>query len=176
LLLAYVCKAAFAGLAQIWSHEVGYGVVKDVRTLVYDHIQRLSLRYFQDRQTGKIMAPATSDVATLELLIAHAIRDSVLNGLVFVGASIILLRLNWQLGLLVMLPVPLILYLARRTNRRARRAHRQVQDKLADPPRGHPAGSCRTTSPASASFRASPPRSTSGSGSTPKASPTTAPR
>ena len=55
-----------------------------------------------------------------------------LNGLVFVGASIILLRLNWQLGLLVMLPVPLILWLAQRTNRRARRAHRQVQDKLAD--------------------------------------------
>ena len=78
------------------------------------------------------MAPATSDVATLEMLIAHAIRDSVLNGLVFVGASIILLRLNWQLGLLVMLPVPLILWLAQRTNRRARHAHRQVQDKLAD--------------------------------------------
>jgi ATP-binding cassette, subfamily B, bacterial len=132
LFLAYVVKAAGAGLAQIWSHEVGYGVVKDVRTLVYDHIQRLSLGYFQERQTGKIMAPATSDVATLELLIAHAIRDSVLNGLVFVGASVILLRLHWQLGLLVMLPVPLILWLAQRTNRRARRAHRQVQEKLAD--------------------------------------------
>ena len=50
-------------------------MVKDVRTLVYDHIQRLSLGYFQERQTGKIMAPATSDVATLEMLIAHAIRN-----------------------------------------------------------------------------------------------------
>ncbi|MDK2801001.1 MAG: ATP-binding cassette, subfamily bacterial [Clostridiales bacterium] len=65
-------------------------LVADMRVLVYEHLQKLSLRYYHDKQTGQLMSRTINDTATFEVLIAHAVPDLVTNGLILMGITIIL--------------------------------------------------------------------------------------
>jgi ATP-binding cassette subfamily B protein len=112
------------------AHLAGWGVVADLRKQIYDHVQRLSLRFYEDKQTGQIMSRVVNDTNLFEELIAHAIPDVVVNGLTFVGVSLVLLTLNWKLTLLSMIPIPLVLISLRIYARRVRPAFVRRQKEL----------------------------------------------
>ena len=86
----------------------GWGVVADVRKYIYEHMQRLSLRFYEDKQVGNLMSNVVNDTDLFEQLIAHAIPDVVVNLITLVGVSIVLFSLNWKLTLLSMIPIPLV--------------------------------------------------------------------
>jgi len=90
------------------AHVAGWKVVADVRSAVYAHLQRLSLRFYEDKQTGQLMSRVVNDADLLEHLIAHAVPDVIANTLMLVGVIVVLANMNWQLTLLSMIPVPLI--------------------------------------------------------------------
>ena len=92
------------------AHVAGWSVVADVRATVYEHLQRLSLRFYEDRQTGQLMSRVVNDTDLIEHLIAHAIPDVIANTLMLVGVIIILANMNWKLTLLSMIPVPMIVF------------------------------------------------------------------
>jgi ATP-binding cassette subfamily B protein/subfamily B ATP-binding cassette protein MsbA len=125
----YIGRAVFSFLRSYLAHIAGWGVVADLRKHVYDHLQRLSLRYYEDKQTGQMMSRVVNDTDLFEQLIAHAIPDVVVNVLTFVGVGVVLLSLNWKLTLLSMIPIPLVLVSLRMYAKRVRPAfvRRQVE-------------------------------------------------
>ena len=70
------------------AHVAGWGVVADVRQHIYEHLQRLSLRFYEDKQTGQLMSRMVNDSDLFEQLIAHAIPDVLVNVLTLVGVSV----------------------------------------------------------------------------------------
>jgi ATP-binding cassette subfamily B protein/subfamily B ATP-binding cassette protein MsbA len=106
----YVARAGLQFLRSYMAHVAGWGVVADARKLVYEHLQRLSLRFYADKQTGQLMSRVVNDSDKFELLIAHALPDLVVNILTLVGVTLVLFAMNWQLALLTLIPIPLILY------------------------------------------------------------------
>ena len=90
-------------------HVAGWGVVADVRREIYRHLQRLSLRFYEDKQTGQLMSRVVNDSDMFERLIAHAIPDVAVNVLTLIGVTAVLVTINWQLMLLSLIPVPFIL-------------------------------------------------------------------
>jgi len=109
VLLIYLIRAVLQYLRSYMPHFAGWGVVADVRKHIYEHIQRLSLRFYEDKQIGQIMSRVINDTDLFESLIAHAVPDLVVNVLTLVGVSLVLFRLNWHLTLLSMIPIPLII-------------------------------------------------------------------
>jgi ATP-binding cassette subfamily B protein len=103
-----------------------------MRNRVYDYLQRLSLRFYQERQTGELMSRTVNDTGNFEVLIAHAIPDTLTNLLMLIGVSIILFSLNAWLAALTLLPIPLLAYLAYTFAHRVRPAFRQMQERLAE--------------------------------------------
>jgi ATP-binding cassette, subfamily B, bacterial len=91
------------------AHVAGWGVVADIRKHVYVHLQRLTLRFYEDKQTGQMMSRVINDTDLFERLIAHAVPDVLVNAITLVGISAVLFSLNWQLALLSMAPIPLVL-------------------------------------------------------------------
>ena len=109
-LAVYVGRAVLQFLRSYMAHIAGWGVVADARKLFYNHIQRLSLRYYSNRQTGQIMSRIVNDTDKFELLIAHAVPDIIVSVLTLFGVTGVLLMLNWRLTLFSLLPIPLIVY------------------------------------------------------------------
>lgn len=132
VLLVYLARAGLQFLRSYQAHIAGWGVVADVRKYIYTHMQRLSLRFYHDKQVGTLMSNVINDTELFEQLIAHAIPDVVVNVVTFVGVTIVLFSLNWQLALLSTIPVPLVLVALRAYARYVRPAFRNRQRELGD--------------------------------------------
>jgi len=131
-LLVYIVRGGLQFVRSYAAHVAGWGVVADTRKRIYQHLQRLSLRFYEDKQTGQLMSRMVNDSDMFERLIAHAIPDVAVNVLSFVGVSVVLAMLNWQLLLLSMLPIPLIILAMRSFAKYVRPAFRQRQQELGD--------------------------------------------
>ena len=88
-------------------------MVYTLRTQAYNQLQKLSLAYYDKRQTGSLLARVTQDVNELQNFLVDGIQLFLVNTLTIVGVFVILLRSNWQLTLLVLIPVPITIYLTR---------------------------------------------------------------
>lgn len=128
----YVARAFLQFLRSYMAHVAGWGVVAEARKLIYTHLQRLSLRFYEDKQTGQLMSRVVNDSDKFELLIAHAIPDIAVNILTLVGVTAVLVSMNWQLTLLSMVPIPLILISLRLFARYVRPAFRARQQELGE--------------------------------------------
>jgi len=131
-LLVYVIRIVLQFLRSYAAHIAGWGVVADARHQVYAHLQRLSLRFYEDRQVGQLMSRLVNDSNLFENLIAHALPDTIVNVLTFVGVSVILVRLNWQLMLLSLIPLPLVVLAIRGFSKYVRPAFRERQKELGE--------------------------------------------
>ncbi len=131
-LAIYLARAALQFLRSYMAHVAGWGVVADARKLIYAHLQRLSLRFYEDKQTGELMSRMVNDSDKFELLIAHAVPDVVVNLLTLVGVCAVLLSLNWKLALLSMVPIPVILLSLQTYARFVRPAFRTRQHELGE--------------------------------------------
>ena len=128
----YVLRAGLQFLRSYQAHVAGWGLVADVRASLYEHLQRLSLRFYENSQTGQLMSQLVNDTDLLENLIAHVIPDLMANVLMLIGVVVILFGMNPQLALLSMLPVPLIILAMRGYDRFVRPAFRARQNKLGE--------------------------------------------
>ena len=108
-LIVFVARAGMQFIRSYAAHKAGWGVVSDARKLVYQHIQKLSLRFYEDKQTGQLMSRIINDTDLFERMIAHALPDVIVNGITLIGVSAILLSLNVRLTLLTLIPIPLII-------------------------------------------------------------------
>lgn len=97
-LLIYVARAGLEFLRSYMAHIAGWGVVADVRHAIYRHLQRMSLHFYEDKQTGQLMSRMVNDSDLLERLIAHAVPDVLVSVLTLVGVSVMLFIMSPQLG------------------------------------------------------------------------------
>ncbi len=132
LLAVYAARAALRFASNYAAHVAGWGVVADARKVIYRHLQQLSLRFYEDQQTGQLMSRMINDSDRFESLIAHAIPSILVNVLTLIGVSIILIGMSWELMLLTMIPMPLIFLAMRIFAKKVRPAFRERQRELAE--------------------------------------------
>ncbi len=128
----YFFRAVMQFVRSYAAHVAGWHVVADIRNEVYRHLQRLSLRFYEDKQTGQLMSRTVNDSDLLEQLVAHAVPDVLVNVLMLAGVTAVLMSMSWQLALLSMIPIPLIVLAMRGFARYVRPAFRQRQVELGE--------------------------------------------
>jgi len=131
-LITFAARSVVQFLRSYMAHIAGWGVVSDSRKFVYEHLQRLSLHFYEDKQTGQMMSRVVNDTDLFEQLIAHAIPELVVNILTFGGVAAVLLSLNWKLTLFSMLPIPLVIFSLRLYAKRVRPAFVFRQKELGE--------------------------------------------
>lgn len=132
LTLTYAARVLFKFLNNYLSHLAAWNLVADMRVRVYDHLQKLSLRYYQDKQTGQLMSRTTNDTATFELLIAHSVPDLITNILIIAGVAIILFFMNVKLAFLTLIPIPFLAYGGWLFSKKIQPNFREAQGTLAE--------------------------------------------
>jgi ATP-binding cassette subfamily B protein/subfamily B ATP-binding cassette protein MsbA len=132
VLLVLAARSVLQFLRSYLAHIAGWGVVADVRKHIYEHVQRLSLRFYEDQQVGQLMSQVINDTDLFEQFIAHAVPDVIVNVVTLAGVTAVLLSLNWRLTLLSSLPIPLVIVALLLYSRYVRPAFRFRQQELGD--------------------------------------------
>lgn len=109
LTLAYLVKVFFRFFSSYYNHKAAWSFVSDMRIELYNHLQKLSLSFYHDKQTGQLMSRVVNDSSTLEALIAHAIPDTITSILMLIGVSVLMFAINAKLMLLTCIPMPFII-------------------------------------------------------------------
>jgi ABC-type multidrug transport system fused ATPase/permease subunit len=109
---------------------VGERVLADLREKLFEHLQRLSLGYYERNRTGAIVSRITNDVEALDQLVTDGVTSLVQNTLLLVGTAIVLFLLDWRLALATLLVIPLMIVLTAWFRVRSNRAYRRVRERL----------------------------------------------
>lgn len=89
---------------------LGEKVARDLREGLYSHLQTLSMDFYSKKQTGSIISRVSSDTDRIWDFIAFGVVEVGIAVITLVGLSSVLIALDWQLGLVMALPVPFLLY------------------------------------------------------------------
>jgi len=109
--LLHVVRQAAAHLRLRLMSTLGELVARDLRAELYGHIQRSSLAFFSRKKTGSLISRVTADTDRLWEFIAFGVVDVSLSLVMLAGLGAVLLTLDWRLGLVMTLPVPVFCWL-----------------------------------------------------------------
>ncbi len=109
----------------------GQRTIDDIRNDLYQHIQKLSISFFDSQRTGDLMSRLAQDVNALGGLITADVADILADSVTFVVIVVYLLLADWQLTLILLVTWPLMIYLNRMFARRLRGAYQNVQQQAA---------------------------------------------
>ncbi|AIQ12152.1 ABC transporter ATP-binding protein [Paenibacillus durus] len=119
-----------AGVFRIkYTNVIGQKVIYDLRSDLFKHIQKLSFNFFDKRPAGSILVRVTNDINSLQDLFTNGVVNSIIDCVQLAGIVVILLALNWKLGLAVMVTVPIMFLVSTKYRRTIRIAWQAVRIK-----------------------------------------------
>jgi ATP-binding cassette subfamily B protein len=114
------------------SNRVGQAVMHDLRTAVYQHLQRLSLAFFTRTRTGDVQSRIANDIGGIDTVVTST-ATSVLSNVTTVIATIIaMILLDWRLALFALILLPLFVWLTKRVGEQRKKVTAERQISLAD--------------------------------------------
>ncbi len=110
---------------------IGERIMTDLRIRLFDHLQSLSLSFYNERRTGELVSRLTNDVSTVRNVVTSDISTALSQALTFIGALILIIVTDWRLTLFMFALIPLVMLFAIVFGRRLRKLSGAVQDQLA---------------------------------------------
>ncbi len=101
-----------------WTSRIGEGLIFDLRSALYEHVNRMPLAFFTRTQTGALLSRLNQDVQGAQRAFTSTLGSVVQNALTLVVTLIVMSQLQWQLTLLTVAVVPLFVVPAKRVGRR----------------------------------------------------------
>ncbi len=93
---------------------IGEGVIYDLRVSLYQHLQRMSLRFFTNTKTGELMSRLNNDVVGAQNAISNTIVNIITNIITVIATMAVMLTLEWRLTILGVLVLPFFIFIARK--------------------------------------------------------------
>ncbi|UCZ55335.1 ABC transporter ATP-binding protein/permease [Bacillus shivajii] len=112
-----------------YMNKVGQYVIFDLRKSLFDHIQRLSHRFFDQRSGGSILVRITNDVNSLQDLFTNGVINLLMDLLMLFGIIFILFMISPELTIAIMIVLPLMFIISTKLRRRIRRSWQDVRIK-----------------------------------------------
>ncbi|AWG97776.1 ABC transporter ATP-binding protein [Rhodococcus ruber] len=132
-MLAVTVVASILGVVQTWiSTTVGQHVMHDLRTRVFDHLQRQSLGFFTRTRGGEIQSRLTNDIGGMQNVVTSTATSIASNVTTVVGTAVAMAVLSWRLSLLSLLVLPPAIWLTRKVALMRREITTVRQRRLAD--------------------------------------------
>jgi ATP-binding cassette subfamily B protein len=127
-----VLTAALAVLGGWLSSRIGEGLIYDLRTQVFSHVQRQSLAFFTRTQTGALVSRLNNDVIGAQRAFTSTLSSTVSNSISVVVVGIAMLALSWQVTLLCLVMFPILFLISRWVGGRLAGLTRRQMDGNAD--------------------------------------------
>lgn len=132
LLAVYFLNTGLMATVTYWGHMLGINIETDMRRLAFEHIQKLSFRYFDNEKTGHLVGRLTKDLEEIGEVAHHGPEDLFIAVMTFIGAFLLMLSVNWKLALLTAAVVPVGTWLTSRYGGRMTRNFRALYGRVGD--------------------------------------------
>lgn len=132
LLAVYVLNTALNFIVTYWGHMLGINIETDMRKKLFDHIQKLSFRFFDNNKTGHLLARITNDLNDIGELAHHGPEDIFIAIMTLAGAFTLMFYINWELALLTFLIIPFMAWIAIFFSRKMTSAYRRLFGDVAN--------------------------------------------
>jgi len=132
LLAVYAVNTFLNFVVAYWGHMLGINIERDMRKTLFDHIQKLSFRFFDNHKTGHLLSRLTNDLNEIGEVAHHGPEDLFIALMTLVGAFVLMLNIHVELALLTFVAVPIMIALAVYFNAQMTKAFRRMFADLAD--------------------------------------------
>lgn len=115
-----------------YTTSVGQWVMHDLRRTLYSHIQRMSLAFHDQSQTGDLISRVTSDIDAVQTFISSSLLGALIDCITLVGMVSVMFWVNWQFTLIALAVVPVLFLVVYRYTRQIKKATRAVRKKQSE--------------------------------------------
>jgi len=133
---AMVLIAIVTGVASYvdsyYTESVGQWVANDLRLRIFDHLESLSLRYYDTHETGTLLSTMTDDVARVQDFVSSDALGILVDSMTIAGMLAVMLWLDWNFALLVVASTPVLLLFISRFRHAVKQATREVRLRESD--------------------------------------------
>jgi ATP-binding cassette subfamily B multidrug efflux pump len=124
------------GTFRFWMRWFLIGVSRDIeytlRNDVFEHLEKLPISFYQKNKTGDLMSRATNDLSNVRMLLGPGIMYTANTLTTALFAVVLMLKIDWELTLLALLPLPLVSYSVRHFGKKIHDMSEKAQARLAD--------------------------------------------
>ncbi|MGG6313298.1 ABC transporter ATP-binding protein [Paenibacillus macerans] len=132
LLGIYVLNTALNYIVTYWGHMLGVNIETNMRKKMFDHLQKLSFRFYDNHKTGHLMSRISNDLDNIGEVAHHGPEDVFIAGMTLIGSFLLMLAINWKLAVLTFLVVPVLVWTALYFNGKMTKTYRGLFSALAD--------------------------------------------
>ncbi|WP_339209474.1 ABC transporter ATP-binding protein [Paenibacillus sp. FSL K6-3182] len=132
LLLIYIINTILSYVVTYWGHMLGINIETDMRKKLFDHVQKLSFRFFDNTKTGHLISRLTNDLFEIGEVAHHGPEDMFIAAMTLVGAFGIMAYINLELAILTFVIVPIIIWLVLMFNGKMTKAANRLFSDMAD--------------------------------------------
>jgi ATP-binding cassette subfamily B protein len=126
-----VANGVFGVMQTLISTTVGQRVMHDLRTAVYERLQRMSLAFFTRTRTGEVQSRIANDIGGMQATVTSTATSLVSNLTSVVAAVVAMLALDWRLTVVSLLLLPVFVWVARKVGRERKRIATDRQKQMA---------------------------------------------
>src|SRR5699024_4993996 len=127
----YLISTFLQYVVTYWGHKLGLNIETDMREDLFNHVQKQSFRYFDNTKTGHVMSRITNDLFEIGELAHHGPEDLFIAIMTFLGAFLIMFKINVNLALIILLIVPILVFFMSYGNIMMGRAWRNMYENIA---------------------------------------------
>jgi ATP-binding cassette subfamily B protein len=131
LLLIYLLNTGLTVVVTYWGHMLGINIETEMRRRAFDHLQKMSFRFYDNEKTGHLVARVTKDLEEVGEVAHHGPEDLFIAIMTFIGAFALMFLIDAKLALLTTLIVPATALLAGRYGTRMTRSFRTLFARVA---------------------------------------------
>ncbi|WP_336776044.1 ABC transporter ATP-binding protein [Paenibacillus sp. MMO-58] len=132
LLAVYVLNTFLSFVVTYWGHMLGINIETDMRKRLFDHVQKLSFRFFDNTKTGHLISRMTNDLFEIGEVAHHGPEDMFIAVMTLIGAFGIMAYINLPLTIMTFIVVPIILVLVLFFNGKMTKASHRLFGDMAD--------------------------------------------
>jgi ATP-binding cassette, subfamily B, bacterial len=131
LLAIYLLNTMLQYVVTYWGHMLGINIETDMRRKVFEHLQKLPFRFFDNTKTGHLIARITTDLQDIGEIAHHGPEDIFIAIMTLIGAFALMGWINWELTVLTFLVIPVIIWVAMYFSGKMTRTYRQLFSDVA---------------------------------------------
>ncbi|MDQ3614207.1 MAG: ABC transporter ATP-binding protein/permease [Chloroflexota bacterium] len=120
-----IAEAAFGLFSRWLSANIGEGLILDLRTAVYDHVQRMPIAFFTRTRTGALVSRLNNDVLGAQRAFTNTLSGVVSNLVMLILTLVVMIGISWQITALTLVLLPIFVLPARRMGARLAQLQRE---------------------------------------------------
>ncbi len=132
MILISVVTGAIGVYQTLLSNRVGQAVMHDLRTSVYQHLQRLSLAFFTRTRTGDVQSRIANDIGGIDTVVTSTATSVLSNVTTVIATVVAMILLDWRLAVFALILLPLFVWLTKRVGDQRKKVTAERQVSLAD--------------------------------------------